>query len=60
MDIDKGEITFTRDVYPDIARLYASKKCKICHGRGLISIMYPGEKVNRKNYCGCVDKNMNK
>jgi len=60
MDIDRGEIAFTRDIYPDIAKLYASKKCKTCYGRGLISIRYPGENANRKNYCGCVDKNMSK
>ena len=60
MHIDKGEVTFSRDIYPDIARLYASKKCKICYGRGIISIRYPGENANRTNYCGCVEKNMKK
>tara|TARA_Y100000593_G_scaffold57686_1_gene107290 strand:- start:6154 stop:6345 length:192 start_codon:yes stop_codon:yes gene_type:complete len=60
MHIDKGEVTFSRDLYPDIAKLYASKKCKTCYGRGLISIRYPGENESRTNYCKCVDKNMRK
>ena len=38
----------------------ANKKCKLCHGRGYVSIRYPKYNASVKDYCGCVMKKINK
>ena len=53
------EFSYTYTVYPEMARMYAKKGCKECHGRGIHKYQTP-DKQESHSYCACVRKNIQK
>jgi len=52
-------INCTRTIYFDVARMYAKKSCKHCHGKGYLKYITP-EGEDNYNYCNCAEKNIKK
>ena len=68
MDKKEKSFSYTTSVDLDIARMYASLKCKKCFGRGIIKTYAGNKGTIRKNqelyestvYCNCVNTNVKK
>lgn len=49
--------SYTYELYPHVAKVYAKDGCKKCQGRGMLNYISPeGEKYS--TYCDCVQKNL--
>jgi len=64
---EEKDFFYTTTVDLSIARMYNSRKCKECHGKGYFAAYLPGDGVqfrkgitNHKTYtyCKCVTRNM--
>tara|TARA_R110000803_G_scaffold206159_1_gene273245 strand:+ start:1143 stop:1328 length:186 start_codon:yes stop_codon:yes gene_type:complete len=60
MNIKDLDLSFGNFYNENIAKENAKKKCRICYGRGCISIQFPKYNAAVKDYCSCVKKKLEK